>query len=183
MSIGNFISSALILLEYKKYDAALSLISSAVDATARKMCPDEKNNNVRFKEFLKRNMRVITFRGFPGILASGIRIKCTNINILKTDKEGSVGIEDIIYQVIRCGLIHECEIYSRIEFTEETYIGNFDRKFKIPKDLVYGLALAVILSEHNIHEKVEENVTIPMFGENQKVNSLWGKLKELSKNL
>lgn len=182
MSVGTFISGALTLLEMKKYDVALSLVSSAVDATARKMFPD-MNNNARFKEFIKKYMYIISYRGFPGIIAGGIKIKCRNIDGLRTDGNVMVGIEEIIYTVIRCGLIHECEIDSRIEFTEKTYIGDFDRKFKIPKDLVYGLILAVILSEHNREEKADDKIIIQVHGEQIEVNDLWGTFNEFQKRL
>jgi hypothetical protein len=39
MSIANFVLTALELIEKNRNDVALSLTCSAVDATARKMCP------------------------------------------------------------------------------------------------------------------------------------------------
>ncbi|AXX92859.1 hypothetical protein CPU12_03785 [Malaciobacter molluscorum LMG 25693] len=59
-----------------QFDIALALASSAVDATASKY--DYKgNSNAKYKQFLKDNMQMITTFGFPGISASGIRIKKT----------------------------------------------------------------------------------------------------------
>jgi len=54
-------------------------------------------------------MRVIATVGFPGISASCIKIKCININDLKTNTNNMVDIENIIYHTIRCGLIHQCD--------------------------------------------------------------------------
>lgn len=79
MSISNFIEASLYHFELSQFDIALALASSAVDATASKV-GYSGNNNFRYKEFLKDNMKIITTFGFPGIYASGIKIKCINPN-------------------------------------------------------------------------------------------------------
>ena len=175
MSIGTFVSSSLELLNEGKYDVALSLACSAVDATSAKCFPTEKFNNARYKSFLTKNMRIVTTYGMPGVIAGGIRIKCINIPELKTDADSMAGLEDILYHVIRCGLIHQCEIEERIEFTERTQLGDFEGKFKIPFAIVFGLIMAVILSKENSSEIMPNDKEISINGKNVNVNSLWGK--------
>jgi hypothetical protein len=143
LSIRTFVETASDLHVAGKYDVALALACAACDATAAKLYPDEKQNNKRYKDFLIKTMPVITRFGFPGILASSIRIKCFDVPDLKQDTEGYVGIEDIIYGTLRCGLLHQCEIDSRIIFTENTEIGDFTTKFRIPRQLIVGLLEAV----------------------------------------
>lgn len=147
MSIENFVKASLELISNGKYDVALALACSAVDATAAKLYGSRKNNNERYKEFLRDNMLIVTRFGFPGIQAGGIRIKCNNISDLHTDNHGMVGIEDILYHTLRCGLLHQCEIDKRIEFTTQTYIGDFSEKFRLPYQVIIGLLMAVILQE------------------------------------
>ncbi len=177
MSIGTFISSSLNLLREGKYDVALSLACSAVDATSAKLFPDAKYNNVRYKSFLKRNMRIVTTFGMPGLSAGGVRIKCINIPDLKTDDENMAGLEDIIYHIIRCGLIHQCEIENRIEFTERTMLGDFESKFRIPHAIIFGLIMAVILSKENASEEMQDFHEIQFNGKHIGLNSLWGKVE------
>ncbi|MBL7780340.1 MAG: hypothetical protein JNM22_03915 [Saprospiraceae bacterium] len=174
MAIGNFVSAGVVFHNYGKRDVSLALICSAIDATAQKVFPSERKNNNRNKKFISKYLRIITAFGFPGILASGIRIKCENIRDLHTDRDGYVGIEDIIYHIIRCGLIHECEIDSRIEFTDDTIIDDFDGVFKIPKQVFWGLALAVILCEKNIGEVTADEVSINLNGKDFAIDELWG---------
>lgn len=82
--------------------------------------------------------------GFPGIDASRIRIKVNVPNIaLKTDEKGYVDMEQIIYHVLRCGLVHECNIEKTIQFTEKSTIGDWNEKFYIPRDIIWGLIKAV----------------------------------------
>lgn len=109
MAISNFVETSLFHFNQNEFDIALALACSAVDATATNS-GYKGNNNEKYKRFLKDNMRIITTFGFPGISASGIRIKCINIKDLKTDNYNMVDIENIIYHIIRCGLIHQCDI-------------------------------------------------------------------------
>jgi len=148
VSIKTFVETAAELHNAGKYDVALALACAAVDATAAKLYPN-KNNNQRNKEFLKKSMSIVTRHGFPGIQASEIRIKCFNTPDLKTDQNGYVGIEDIIYHTLRCGLIHQCEIDSRLVFTDHAEIGDFNAQFRVPRQLIVGLLKAVILDECN----------------------------------
>jgi len=174
MSIGSFVSTSLDLWNEGKYDISLALACSAIDGTSAKCFPDEKYNNVRYKSFLKRNMRVITTFGMPGISAGGIRIKCKNIPEIKTDDKQMVGIEDIIYHVIRCGLIHQCEIEDRIEFTTQTMLGDFDSMFRIPSAIIMGLVMAVVLTKENKKERLPKDHKFVFFGKRVNLNELWG---------
>lgn len=143
MSVQSFVNSAKILYDNGKYEEALCLSCIAMDACASKKYSDRKNA-VRYKRFLKEHFSTICKYGFPGIEASGIRIK---INVpsmaLKTDRDGYVDMEQIIYHVIRCGLVHECNIENTIQFTETTIIGDWNEKFYIPKDIIWGFIKAI----------------------------------------
>jgi len=87
-----------------------------------------------------------------------------------------IDIENIIYHTIRCGLIHQCDISNEIEFTKETFIGDFIDKFKIPQNLVLGLIVSVVLAKWNKDENLSISYSIvnPMTIEGFELNSLWG---------
>ncbi len=174
MSIATFVDSSFALLDAGQYDSALALASAAVDATAKKLYGRRLQNNERYKRFLRDKMPIVTRYGMPGIVAGGIRIKCHNIPDLKTDEEGYVGIEDILYHTLRCGLLHQCEIDERIEFIEETYIGDFSEKFRLPHHVVFGLLLAVISEPVNADEASESDVRLVIEGKEYAIQDLWG---------
>ena len=94
---------------------------------------------------MKTHFRAISEIGFPGISASGIKIKVNaNIPELKVDRDGFVNMEQIIYHVVRCGLVHSCNINTSVVFIEQTIIGDWNAdKFYLPKDLIWGLIAAV----------------------------------------
>lgn len=133
-------SASEILLVNHHYDEALCLVCCAIDAISLKTYPAYRKVGDRFRLFLQKNFRRICEKGFPGITASSIRIKLITDIDIKKDDFGYVGIEDVIYYVLRCGLVHNCLVDSKIQFTNYTRIGNSDKKFfYLPKTLILGL--------------------------------------------
>ena len=129
----------------KKYEEALCITLIAIDACSAREYPDKGNreNAKRYKCFLKKHFSIICEYGFPGICVTDIKIKVNVPNVaLKTDKNGYVDMEQIIYHVLRCGLVHEFNIDKTIQFTDATIIGDCNDKFYIPKDIIWGLLAA-----------------------------------------
>jgi len=173
MALSTFVYSGIQLFQEGSQDVAVSLICSALDATAKKRYP-KKNNNERNKQFMRDSMHIITYFGMPGIFATGIRIKCVDVPGIKTDKDGYVGIEDIIYHVIRCALIHECDVAELIVFTEHVRIGDFNQRFEIPKSVFVGLAMSTILAPENADERCAKSIVINTASGSYEVNDIWG---------
>ena len=91
MSIASFTAASLEQAASERYDVALALACLAIDGTTAKTPSLQKlANNKRNKQFLDQNMATIIDYGFPGITASSIRIKCLNIDDLKTDRKSVV---------------------------------------------------------------------------------------------
>ncbi|WP_196601440.1 hypothetical protein [Pectinatus frisingensis] len=132
-------SKSLIILK----DEALCLICISVDACSAKLYPEEKVSE-RYKHFLKDHLTICHY-GFPGTEASSIRIKInTPINYLKPDSNGYVDMEQIIYHVLRCGLVHNCNIDKTIELSDNTIIGDWNSdRFYVPKAIIQGLIAAI----------------------------------------
>lgn len=59
-------------------------------------------------------MNIISTFGMPGISAGSIRVGCKNIKELKTDNNHAAGLEDIIYHIIRCGLVLCRAVYTMV---------------------------------------------------------------------
>lgn len=144
MSIQSFLNSAKLLYENNKYAEALCLVCIAIDAYSIKQYSNNRKNNERYKVFLKDHFAIICKQGFPGIQADCIRIKVNVPNkALKPDQDGYVDMEQIIYHVLRCGLVHECDIDKTIQFTDTTIIGDWNESFYIPKDIIWGLIASI----------------------------------------
>ncbi|MCI9625373.1 MAG: hypothetical protein HFI90_01175 [Clostridia bacterium] len=100
------------------YDEALCLVCIAVDATAARKYPNLTVSK-RYKKFISDNFRMICIKGLPGISADSTKIKVnTKICNLKVDSNGYVYVPQIIYHVLRCGLVHTCQIEKTVIFTD-----------------------------------------------------------------
>lgn len=144
MSVQSFVNAAKVLYTEGFYEEALCLVCTAIDATAAQSYPDKKVTE-RYKLFLKDHFRTISEIGFPGISADSIRIKVNSeVENLRPDSDGYVDMEQIIYHVLRCGLVHGCNIDSAITFTDRTIICDWNSdKFYIPKAIIWGLIAAM----------------------------------------
>lgn len=150
MSIKSFIEASKELYKAGYYEEALCLVCNAIDACASQVYPD-KGVNERYKQFLKDHFREITEVGFPGISANSIRIKVNaEIDQLRLDSNGYADMEQIIYHVVRCGLVHDCAIDQSVVFIDRTIIGDWDDgRFYLPRAIIFGL-IAVVESFHQI---------------------------------
>jgi hypothetical protein len=144
-------------------DNALIQVCIAIDGTAKREYPRIKKVGERFKEFIKFNQDIITFFTF-------------NTNIFINCQFGKYTIDQFIYKVLRCGLLHEGDIPDMFEFAEAggpTEIG--DRKWRLPKTFVFGTMLAVIGARSNSGLRLPEDVTVTIMGQQFTVNQLWGR--------
>ncbi len=173
MSIASFIEGAISEYNNGRYDVALSLVCSAIDATAKLEKPECETNNKRYKSFLISKMRIITKYGFPGIIANGIKVKSNNLSTNKSD-DSYLDIIDVIYEVIRCGLIHECSVEDTVEFVDQTFIGDYNSKFRIPKALLFGLIMAVVVSPSNSNQEFSKTITISANKDAITLDEFWG---------
>ncbi len=144
-------------------DNALIQVCIAMDGTAKKEYPKIKKVGERFRTFIKSNQDIITFFTF-------------NTNIFINCQFGEYTIEQFIYKVLRCGLLHEGDIPEMFEFAETggpIEIG--DRKWRLPKTFVFGAMLAVIGAHSNSGENLPEDLTVTIMGQQFTVNQLWGR--------
>ncbi len=185
-AIANFVLESIKNYHESKYDIALSLVCSAIDATSKKEYPGIDNNGKRIKKFLAENTRIISVFGLPGIACSGLRIGYNpplgkeNKDLIKQkDQNGLIGLEDVIYHAIRCNIIHECKPDPGIKFIEETMIGDFDQEFYLPSRILIGLLFSVIFSSVNEIEKTNSNFEVKIGDKIYGIDDLWGKKDEI----
>lgn len=77
-------------------------------------------------------------------------------------------MEQIIYHIIRCGLVHECNIDDTISFTDTTYIGDWDKKILSTKRYYFGVnCFNKAIADYN-KSRVEGSREIGCFFEKKK---------------
>ena len=149
MAIEDRVDRGFRSLAEKDYESALIAASIAVDATAKR---ERRNlsNNKAYKAFIKSNMPIITRFSMGGTTVYGdFRLGWTNPDV-RADADGLVNLEQILYHVVRCGLVHEAELPSSVVICEENRIGSNDQgQLILPSTIVVGLLVAVIASPRN----------------------------------
>ena len=163
MSIADRVEESINKYNSNDLENALIQVCIALDGTAKKEFPSIKKNNKRFKAIVSANIDIITFFTF-------------NTNVFVNCKFGEYTIEQFIYEVLRCGLLHEGEISARfrlIEAGEPILIGG--NQWCFPKTFIFGTLLAVIGAPSNSNQKVEDHLSVKIMGSQFKINDLWGR--------
>lgn len=151
--------------KYNDNDLANALIQMciALDGTAKKEYPKIKKVGKRFKEFVKANQDIITFFTF-------------NTNIFINIQIGKYAIEKFMYEVLRCGLLHEADVPEMVKFVEPGQpITISQNRWCLPKTFIFGTLLAVIGAASNASQSVPNEIGVVIMGQMFKVNDLWGR--------
>lgn len=162
MSIADRVKESIDKYNSNDLENALIQICIAFDGTAKNEFPVIKTNAKRFKAFVKANMDIITFFTF-------------NTNVFIDCKFGEYTIERFVYEVLRCNLIHEGELSTRFRFTEPGEPVSIGEKlWSFPKTFIFGALLAVIGASSNARQKVADQLSVSIMGQQFKINDLWG---------
>ena len=162
MSIADRVTECVNKYGANDLDNALIQLCIALDGTAKNEYPRVKKVGERFRAFVKNNQDIITFFTF-------------NTNTYTDCQFGEYTIEQFIYKVLRCGLLHEGEVSSMFKFAEpgdSIYIS--DKQWCLPKTFIFGSLLAVIGASSNVRQRVADHLGVTVMGKSFKVNELWG---------
>lgn len=162
MSIADRVTECVNKYDSNDLENALIQICIALDGTAKKEYPRIKEVGERFRAFVRANMDIITFFTF-------------NTNVFINCKFGEWTIDQFIYKVLRCGLLHEgelSELFKFAEIGEPVSIGA--RQWCLPKTFIYGTLLAVIGASSNSDQRTDPHLAVTIMGNSFRVNELWG---------
>ena len=98
-----------------------------------------------------------------------------NTNMFIDCQFGEYTIEQFIYKVLRCGLLHEGEVPEMFEFAqpdESVVIG--DSKWRIPKTFIFGTLLAVIGASTNNKHSLPDAMSVTIMGKLSKLMNYGG---------
>ena len=156
-------------------DAESALIPAciAVAATSHQVYPT-KSDNQSYKDWLHDNLALITRVGMGNVSIANFYLKYKHPD-LKPDNNDYCSLEQILYHVVRCGLIHNAELPSTIKFTSEGVIKiDNDGILTLGSSLIYGLIVAVIVCPVNAGGKIPADYSIIVAGKTLPLNRLWG---------
>ena len=179
MSIGKRIEEAVEKMQRGDAEAALIPTSIALDATAKKEYPQIRRNDVAYKQFIRENFGFITKVAFRGTTIGALHVKFDHQDV-RPGRDGTCSIEQILYHVVRCGLIHDGQIPKNLRFVKEDVIKcEGGKSLTLPAGLVYGLIAAVVVAGSNASERVRDDLVFNFRGRAAPVNEVWGQKEKL----
>jgi hypothetical protein len=182
MAIADRIHEGLQWWRAGRYEASLLPICAAVDATAQAEMGIARGTGRTYKDWLKQNMWAVCAGGLKRIMAPKIRVPSKHPDI-PADSDGMCDFLDVVYHVVRCGLMHHADIGKFVSFSPNVIIGCDGPAYTLADTFPLGLALPVVLSPTNSQQRLLEDVEIPIWKWAYRVNSLWGQRAMMLKEL
>jgi len=160
-------------------EAALLPISAAIDATVQAEYGLSKGTKSSYKQWLRENTWVVCVAGLRQILTPKIMVPALHPD-LNPDANGRCDLTDVLYHVVRCGLVHQADISKFIGFSADIILGCEPPRYVVADTLPLGLAVAAILSPANAGALLANDSVIPIWQWQFGVNSLWGQREMLA---
>jgi hypothetical protein len=186
MSMEEFAIGALVNYKSRYKNVALLLACSLADATSSKCYPNISQNGKKNKKFINDNIDVISrFSGIGFFTDCTIKMALTGLKNVVRDKDGYVGLDQIVYHTIRCSLVHKCEIDKEITLSEEEGLQFYNGRLTVPTDIIAGILFSAILCEKNLDErtKASDSVRVPISGKDYTLSDLWGQKSSIIQEL
>lgn len=169
--IGRRIDECIAKLKLGDGENAFIQLSIAIDATSKLNYPKIKGSSKRNKLFIKENLPFVLWS-----LTNGTPNKSSSLFFVIDDEGKEISLEDIMYRLLRCTLLHEGDLPDLVIFTQEEFIANKKDKIILPLAIISSFCLAVIKNPFNKKEKlINNNLFIP-YGSNipYDLNQCWG---------
>jgi hypothetical protein len=183
LSVGQRVKEAIDYMGTGQVVSALTPTCIALDITAQRVAGAKRSGRKIFKDFIQKSMWLITLIGFPGLMSSEVRVPFHHPEI-PPNSTGTVGIDEIVYHVLRCGSVHSDEKNSKITWNKNISLGidHNTGNLVLHEQLVWGLLAAVIFMPENKDEQIPDTYWISIWGFKNFVTEFWGRI-DLAKRI
>lgn len=177
--IGKRIDECFSQLNKGDGENAFIQLSIAIEGTSKLTYPNIQSSAQRNRQFIKDSMPFVLWS-----LTNGTPTECNSfyfkLNIHGQEKE--IALEDVMYKLLRCSLVHEATMPDEVEFVNAEYIAvSKDGKLSLPLALISSYCWAVIATPVNKEEHLEKNPLIKLYGSEtlHNLNACWGNEEKL----
>lgn len=181
LKISDNISATIDELDRNHYELALRHICVAIEQSAKKFFGLKKGKRNNYKNFISNYYWILELMVFQGLDLD----KCKFGNFpIETDGKPikQPSIADIIYHIIRCGLMHDDGVPENIQFTENNSIYLDKNILLIPKNFIWGLIAIVTFTKCNKNESIDKRFWIQVSVNRFCLNDFFGQ-EEIMKNI
>jgi hypothetical protein len=90
------------------------------------------------------------------------------------DPNKTKNVTEVVYDILRCSLIHKAGLPFNVQFTQEAFYGKRDGNFLVPINFFYALFFASIASPPMSQKFIVSDIQIRWRGAPCPVNQLMG---------
>jgi len=176
ISVGQRMQEAIDHMDRGDYALALTPACIALDITSQRHFGAKRSGRTIYKRFIQEHLWLITYMGFPGLMATTIRIPFSHPEV-KADAAGNIGIEDVIYHVIRCSLVHSDDKSAKVTWNNTISFGSDNSgNLILNHQLIWGLIGAVVFSPANKGESIPDQYWLRIPDFKMFISELWGRI-------
>jgi len=187
ISVGQRIQEAIDHMDRGHYMLALTPVCIALDITSQRHFGVDRSSGSNYKNFIQEYLWLLTFMGVPGLMCTTIRIPFSHPEV-RADAAGCIGIEDVIYHLVRCSLVHSDERSAKVSWNQMISLGidNSSGNLILNPKLIWGLIGIVVFSPVNRGETIPDQYWLIAGGFRMFISELWGRIdiaKRIVKNV
>lgn len=157
-----------------KLDSALLHACIAIDATAKRLAPNERRVGVRYVECLRNYYWLI-----EPMIGGGLNLAETRFSNIQLKNTITPDLAEVVYEIFRCSHAHGDEVPS--EFSVIPSHGNFYSEWELargelhmPDRVVWALLSVAVLSRVNAAENSEGTYYLSLGDEQFPIKDWWG---------
>lgn len=170
MAIEDFLNGALREVVAGNYPVAMACVCTVVDSVGKAEFGGKTRG--RCLAFVDRYLDIITSVGFGGAIRAQ---PGGTLNVLDPlDPTKTKSVREVVYDILRCSLIHEADLPFNVDFTADAFYGVRNGVFLIPTNFFYAMLFAVTASPTTKGACVVNSIQINWAGKPFPINQLMG---------
>lgn len=174
--IGKRIDECLSKLKDHDAENAFIQLSIAIEGTSKLAYPNITGSVQRNKQFIKDSMPFVFWS-----LTNGTPTKSKSFGFIMDEDGKEISLEEVMYKLLRCTLMHEAIMPETVEFVEDEYIANINGKIILPVAIISSYCWAVIAHPVNKNAHMEKNYMMRVYSSSTlyNLNNCWGNEEKL----
>ena len=170
ITISQRVLHAIDSIERGEYEYALEDATIAIDVSARRRVGKSQSARSDYKAFLSEYFWVIELMALNGIDLEKSVFANLTIEGVSVPK-----LPDLIYHVVRCGLVHSTGLPSNLAFVPGRVASFSHEQISLPAQVIWGLLASVVFAKVNASEKSVGDYFFTCESSRFLIRDSWGK--------
>lgn len=174
-TIGERVKYAIDHMSRGETYAALEHACNALDVTSQRYYRQKKSSRRNFKNIIREYFWLVEFMSLGGLNLDETTFD--NFPIIEGIREpiSKPDFSDLMYHVVRCGLVHSDSLSDGFTFHKNGNIILADKMITFPENIVWAILAISIFCPTNTTENTADGYWIGLFENRLVINDFWGK--------